>query len=157
MTLLQAYGELAANHPEYVAPYLRTLDQLEKTQPQNALVQASLGRRELKNGNLPSAVEHLQLAIKLDSPQASTYADLSEAMAKMGQLEESLPYLEKAISMDAFDPVMQKNLIVRLIQLKQYGNAQAALERYLGTFPQDTFMRQMLARAQGKTLPPEAK
>jgi len=157
LTLLQAYGELAANHPEYVAPYLKVLDQLEKSQPKNALVQASVGRRELKNGNFQATVEHLQLALKLGPPQATTYADLSEAIDKLGQNEESLPFLEKAISLDSFNPVIQKNLIVRLIQLKQYADAQAALERYLQIFPQDTFMRQMLARAQGKPLPQEAK
>src|SRR5579883_1275031 len=151
LTLLEAYGELAANHPEYVVPYLKVLYQLEKTQPENALVQASLGRRDLKNGNFQSAAEHLQHALHLGSPQASTYADLSEAMAKLGQTEQSLPLLEKAIQMDPFDPVMQKTMVVRLIQLKQYARAQTALEHYLEVFPQDSFMRGMLARAQGRT------
>jgi hypothetical protein len=153
LTLLEAYGELAANRPEYVAPYLRVLDQLEQTQPENALVQAALGRRALKKGNLQAAAGHLQQALKLDASQASTYADLSEAMAKLNRTEESLPLLEKAIRLDPFDPVKQRTLVVRLIQLKQYADAQQALERYLEIFPQDSFMREMLARAQGQTLP----
>lgn len=153
LTLLEAYGELAANHSEYVAPYLKVLDQLEKTQPENALVQASLGRKELKNGNIQSAEEHLQHALQLGPPQASTYVDLSEAMAKLGQTEQSLPLLEKAIQMDPSDPVIQKTMIVRLIQMKQYARAQSALEHYLEVFPQDSFMREMLARAQGRTAP----
>lgn len=150
LTLLKAYGELAANHPEYVAPYLKVLDQLEKSQPENSLVQASLGRRELRKGNYQAAADHLQQALQLQ-PEATTYADLSEALAKLNQTEESLPPLEKAIQMDPFDPVMQKTLIVRLIQLKDYARAQTALEHYLEVFPQDSFMREMLARAEGKT------
>jgi predicted Zn-dependent protease len=150
LTLLDAYGELAANRPEYVAPYLKVLDQLEGTQPENAMVQAALGRRELKKGNFQAAADHLQHALKLGSPQATTYADLSEAMANLNQTEDSLPLLEKAISMDPFNPIMQKTLVVRLIQLKQYANAEAALKHYLEVFPQDSFMRQMLARAEGK-------
>ena len=55
--------------------------------------------------------------------------------------------------MDPFNPVTQKTLVVRLIQLKQYARAQTALEHYLEVFPQDSFMRQMLARAQGKAVP----
>jgi hypothetical protein len=152
LTLLEAYGELAANHPEYVAPYLKVLDQLEQMLPENALVQASLGRRELKKGNYQEAAEHLRHALQLE-PQATTYADLSEALEKQNQTEESLPPLEKAIQMNPFDPVMQKTLVVRLIQLKQYARAQTALGHYLDVFPQDSFMREMLARAQGKTLP----
>ncbi len=150
LTLLDAYGELAANRPEYVAPYLKVLDRLEQTQPENAMVQAALGRRELKKGNFQAAADHLQHALKLGTPQASTYADLSEAMANLNQTEDSLPLLEKAISMDPFNPVMQKTLVVRLIQLKQYANAETALKHYLEVFPQDSFMRQMLARAEGK-------
>lgn len=157
LTLLQAYGELAANRSEYVAPYLKVLGRLEKSQPRNALVQAAVGRRELKNGNFQAAVEHLQLALKLGQPQATTCADLSEAMAKLGQAEQSLPLLEEAVRLDPFNPVLQKNLVVRLIQLKQYAKAQSALENYLQIFPQDTFMRQMLARAEGKPLPRETK
>lgn len=157
LTLLQAYGELAATRQEYVDAYLKVLDELEKKQPQNALVQAALGRHALKQNNYQSAVDCLQLAIKLGSQQATTYADLSEAMSKLGQVEESLPFLQKAVDMDAYDPALQKALVVRYIQLKQYPNAQQALEHYLQIVPQDSFMRQMLARAQGKTLPQEAK
>lgn len=153
LTLLDAYGELAANRPEYVAPYLKVLDELEQKQPENSMVQAALGRRELKKGDFQSAADHLQHALKLGSHQASTYADLSDAMMQLNQTEESVPLLEKAISMDPFNPVMQKTLVVRLIQLKQYTNAEMALKHYLEVFPQDSFMRQMLARAEGKTLP----
>jgi len=149
LTLLTAYGELAANRPEYVAAYLKVLDELEKTQPENALVQSALGRRELKSGNFQAAADHLRHALQLGSTQATTYADLSDALAKLDQTEASLPPLEKAISLDPFDPVMQKTLIVRLIQLKQYARAQTALEQYLEVFPQDSFMREMLARAKG--------
>jgi predicted Zn-dependent protease len=91
--------------------------------------------------------------LQLGPPQASTYVDLSEVMAKLGQTEQSLPLLEKAIQMDPSDPVIQKTMIVRLIQMKQYARAQSALEHYLEVFPQDSFMREMLARAQGRTAP----
>jgi len=153
LTLLEAYGELAANRSEYVASYLKVLDQLEKTQPDNALVQAALGRRELKKGDFHAAADHLQHALKLGTPQASTYADLSDAMAGLNQTEESVALLQKAIDLDPFNPIMQKTLVVRLIQRKQYADAEAALKHYLEVFPQDSFMRQMLARAQRRTSP----
>lgn len=150
LTLLQAYGELASDHPEYIDPYLKTLDQLQQAQPENSLVQAALGRKELKEGNFQSAANHLEQAVKAGSTDATTYADLSESLAHLNQAGASLPLLQKAISMDPFNPVFQKALIVRLIQLKQYADAEEALKKYLEIFPQDSFMRQMLARAQGK-------
>lgn len=154
LTLLQAYGELAENKPEYIAPYLRILSQLEQTQSSEPLVQAALGRRELKSGDYQSAVAHLRRALEGPPPVATTYADLADALAHLGQTEESVALIEKAIDLDPFNPVTRKMLVVRLIETKKYAEAHEALERYLSLFPQDDFMRQMLARAEGKSPQP---
>jgi len=154
LTLLQAYGELAENRAEYVAPYLRVLSQLEKTQPDDSLVQAALGRKALKDGNYQSAVGHLRRALESHPPVATTYADLADALTHLGQTEEALPLLEKAIDLNPFNPVPRKMLIVQLIQAKQFARAHEVLEKYLEIFPQDDFMRQMLARAGGKSSQP---
>jgi Tetratricopeptide repeat len=147
LTLLQAYGELAATRPEYAGPYLKVLAELEKTQPDNSLVQAAAGRRELKAGNYADAVDHLQQAVKLGPPRATTFADLAEALAKQGKKDEALAALDQSIALDPFNPLTQRTLVARLIELKQYERARSALEKYVRTFPQDAFMREMLAKA----------
>lgn len=153
LTLLSAYGELSQNKTEYSASYLKVLAQLEKTQPNDPLVQAALGRKDLKSGNLEGAVAHLQKAIKSRSQMATTYTDLADALAKLGQTEEVIPLIEKAIELDPFNPLSRKMLIVNLVAAKQYAQAHTALQQYLEIFPQDDFMRQMLARAEGKSTP----
>ena len=150
LTLLQAYGDLAAEKPQYVGPYLEVLARLEKSDPDNALVQAAVGRREIKSGNFPAAVEHLQRALSLASPQATTCADLADALTHLDRKNEAVTWLDKSIQLDPFNPFTQRTLIVRLIDLKQYTRARAALERYVEVFPQDTFMRQMLAKARAQ-------
>ncbi|HWZ50982.1 MAG TPA: tetratricopeptide repeat protein [Granulicella sp.] len=152
LTLLQAYGELAASKPEYVSPYLKVLAQLEQTDPDKAIVQAALGRRELKSGKLQEAADHLYRALQLGPPQATVYGDLAEATTKMGRPEEGLALLQKATALDPFNPVLQRALVVRLINMKQYSNAVAAMEHYLEIFPQDSYMRKMLSLAQGEPL-----
>jgi hypothetical protein len=147
LTLLQAYGELAENKLEYVGAYLRVLGQLEQTQPNDPLVQAALGRRDLKKGDFSSAVGHLRLAAKNHPAVATTYTDLADALSHLGQTGEALPLIEQAIQLDPFNPLSRKMLVVNLIQAKQYAKAQKALEDYLEIFPQDDFMRQMLNRA----------
>jgi hypothetical protein len=154
LTLLQAYGELAENKPEYVAPYLKVLGQLEKAQSDDPLVRAALGRRDLKNGDFQSAAGHLRRALESHPPVATTYADLADALSHLGQTEEALPLLDKAIELDPFNPVARKMMVVRLIETKQFSKAHDALEQYLEVFPQDDFMRKMLARAQGKNTQP---
>ena len=147
LTLLQAYGELAANKPEYVAPYLKVLEQLEKTDPDKAIVQSALGRRDLLSGKVQGASEHFQRALQIGPPQANVYGDLADATNKLGHPEEALVQLQKAMELDPFNPVLQKNLIVHLISLKQYPRALAAIEHYLEIFPQDSSMRKALAMA----------
>jgi hypothetical protein len=147
LTLLQAYGELAANKPQYVGRYLEVLARLEKSEPNNALVQAAAGRRELKSGNFATAAEHLQRAVALAPPQATTCADLADALTHLDRKEEAVTWLDKSIQLDPFNPLTQRTLVVRLIDLKRYARALAALEHYVEDFPQDTFMRQMLEKA----------
>jgi hypothetical protein len=147
LTLLQVYGELAAQKPEYVVSYYRVLDQLQQTEPNNALVQAALGRRCLQSGNLQEAIEHLKQSLAIGKPQSAVYSDLSEALDKLGQREQSLAILQKAIQEDPFNPLLQRSLVFRLIDLKRYANARTAMSRYSEIFPQDFFMRQEFAVA----------
>src|ERR1700730_16819820 len=153
LTLLAAYGELMDKAPEYRGRYLALLQELEHSHPETALVQASLGRRALLDDKASEAAVHLRHALKIGPPQATTYADLAEAQVKLGQENEAITSLEKAVELDPFNAVFQKKLVLRLIQTKQYAQAGAALEHYVHTFPQDSFMRQMLNRANSKEQP----
>jgi Flp pilus assembly protein TadD len=149
---LQAYGELAENKPEYIASYLKVLGQLELQQPENSLVQAALGRRDLKNGDFKSAVDHLRRAMDSHPPVATTYSDLADALSHIGQTAEVLPLIEKAIELDPYNPVPRKMLVVQLIAAKEFKRAHDALQQYIEFFPQDEFMRKMLERADGKSV-----
>jgi hypothetical protein len=153
LTLLQAYGELAAYRPEYVAPYLKVLDKLEHAEPDSALLQAALGRRCLKSGKPREAVDHLKRSLAIGPPQGVVYSDLSEALNKLGQREEALAMLQRAILLDPFNPTPRRLLVFRLIDLNQYSRAQAAMNEYLQIFPQDSFMRQQFAHAMEGTSP----
>jgi tetratricopeptide (TPR) repeat protein len=154
LTLLAAYGELAESRPEYVAPYLKVLGQLEQTQPDDPLVQASLGRRDLRKGEFQTAASHFRRALQSGPPVAATCSDLADALVHLGQTEDALPLIEKAIDLEPFNPVTRKMLVVRLVETRQYAKAHEALENYLEIFPQDEFMRKMLARAEGTSPQP---
>jgi Tfp pilus assembly protein PilF len=154
LTLLAAYGELTQKHPEYVAAYLKVLDRLEQTQPDEPLVQAALGRRDLQKGDYQAAAVHLRRAVEKDATTATTYSDLADALAHLGDAEQAISLLEKAIDLDPFNPWSRKMLILGLIQAKQYAKAETALEQYSGIFPQDDLMRKALARARANSPQP---
>jgi tetratricopeptide (TPR) repeat protein len=147
LTLLQAYGELSETHPQYTNRYFAVLSDMENTEANNALVQSALGHRDLKDGKFAEGARHLELSIQIDSRQASVYGDLADALAKLDRHDESLAALRTGMALDPFNPVLQKSLIVQLIQTKRYAEAKTALQHYLEVFPQDDFMRHMLDMA----------
>jgi len=142
--LLRAYGELAARNADYQERYADLLEELSKTQAQDATVQAALGHKALAEDRSEEAVAHLKLALPLDD--AGTYLELGQALGKLGRTEESIDYLKKGAEMDPYNAVMQRTLIVQCINLKSYGEARTLMEQYVATFPEDSFMRSMLAR-----------
>jgi tetratricopeptide (TPR) repeat protein len=147
LTLFQAYGELLDKKTEYLPRYLALLDKLAESEPHNALVQAALGRRDLRLRKFPEAIEHLQKAVNIGPPQTAAYADLAEALVNVNRAEEAMPFLEKALELDPFNTTLQRTKVTRLIDMKRYADAKTALEQYVARFPEDSFMRQMLARA----------
>ena len=148
LTLLEAYGELVEKYPEYFSRYFALLQQLEGSDRSNPLVQAALGNRELHAGHYPEAIEHLESALNEGVAKTIVYTDLAEAFLKLDRASDSIAALEKATKLDPFNAMVRKQLIVELIQVKDYTNARKEMEDYVERFPADSFMRQMLRRAQ---------
>lgn len=153
LVLLQAYGELVEKHPEYLTRYYTVLDQLERTDPGDPLVQGALGNRDLHAGKYQQAVEHLKRPIKEGHAKTVLYTDLAEALVKLDRASEAVEILKEAADRDPFNAELRKRLIVQLIQVKDYVNAKAQMEDYVGYFPADSFMRQLLARVQSMGQP----
>ena len=153
LTLLQAYGELLEKHPEYISRYLAVLDELERTDPDNSFVQSAIGNRDLHAGKYQDAIVHLRRALQDGPAKTILYTDLAEALVKLDRGSEAIAVLQKASELDPFNATLRKTLIVQLIQAKDYTIAKAEMEDYVKRFPQDSFMRQMLTRAQAAGRP----
>ena len=148
LVLLQAYGELVEKHPEYLTRYYTVLDQLQRTDPDDPLVQGAIGNRDLHAGKYQEAVDHLQRAIKEGHAKTVLYTDLADALVKLDRTSEAVELLKQAADRDPFNAELRKRLIVQLIQVKDYVSARAQMEDYVQRFPADSFMRQLLAKVQ---------
>ena len=144
---MQAYSLLKGTHPEFKASWLTTLTDLEASQPDNALVQAAAGHRDLEARNLAQAVTHLKRAIQLDPLQTAAWLDLSDAEDQLGQAEDAVASARRAVTLDPYATDPQKALVSRLISARHYDEAIAAMEAYMQLFPEDDFMRRMLTIA----------
>jgi Flp pilus assembly protein TadD len=144
MTLLRAYEELALKNVDYQRRYSELLDELSKTRPDDVFVQAALGHKAFIGDHNEEAVAHLKLALPMNN--AGIYLELGQALAKLGRGAESIEYLKQGAAMDPYNAVMQKTLILQYINAKAYPEAQILMEKYVATFPEDSFMRTLLAR-----------
>jgi hypothetical protein len=144
ITLLSAYSQLQDQSPTYRDAYLRTLDGLERSDPRNPIVLAALGHRALAAGQLDPATAYLQQSLQRDPAQSAVYADLSAIAAQKGQPAEAVTLQQKAVTLDPYNMPLQKTLVLRLIDARQYPEAQSAMEKYLALYPEDDFMRKML-------------
>jgi tetratricopeptide (TPR) repeat protein len=145
---LQAYSLLKGEgKTQYLQPWLETLAELEKSNPENAIVQASLGHHDLEEHAYAEAISHLEHSLELDPLQPWVYVDLSAAQDQSGKHEEAILSAKKAVLLEPFNPGIRKTLIYMLIEDKQYDQVEAEMEEYLKMFPEDDLMRKMLAIA----------
>lgn len=144
ITLLRAYGELAGRDSGYQQRYLEVLNHLSQTQTNNPYVQAALGHKALAEGKPGEALDHLTKALPLN--QAVVYRDMAQALRTLGRAEDSVDYLKRAVDAEPYEPTTRKTLILEYINLKRYPDARRAMEEYVNLFPEDGFMRGLLAR-----------
>jgi tetratricopeptide (TPR) repeat protein len=153
LVLLQAYGELVEKYPQYLDRYYAVLDQLASSDANNPLVQSALGSRDLQAGKYETAIAHLRRAMNQGSPKTILYTGLADALVKVDREAEAVEVLQQASDRDPFNAELRKRLIVQLIQVKDFTNAKKEMETYVQRFPADSFMRQMLVRAQAIAQP----
>lgn len=150
VTRLAAYGELMNRDPSLQPEYFRLLAEAQRSEPQNPLVLAALGRKALQSGNIPEALDFLRKAESKGSAASVTYIDLSEALTQAGLGAESASVLDKAQKLFPFSQPIRKRFILACIQQKNYANARTALDNYVHDFPEDEFMRGLLKQVSQK-------
>ena len=144
ITLLKAYAEVAPSNPMYQQRYLSLLQSLASAKPDEPYLQAALGHKALAEGRYEDAVGHLTAGLKLG--EATVYQDLAQALTKLGRSEEALTYLQSAVELEPFNAVILKTLVLDYITLHRYEQAKQQMQRYVELFPEDSFMRDLLAR-----------
>ncbi len=98
---LAAYGELLEMDPAVQARYFTLLDQLERDEPNNGLVQAAPGskaQRAKSSDSNAKAIAHLTKAVDLGCSSTTVYADLAEALSRDGRLDKAVDVLNRGIS-----------------------------------------------------------
>jgi hypothetical protein len=156
LTKLAAYGETMQKNPALEKEYLAVLDELSRSNPDHPLVLAALGRKALFGRDYAKAEEYLSRALERGSQASTTFLDLADALAQTGRAEKAVEVLKRGIEVAPYTAVLQKSLVLDYITLKRYPEAHAAMKHYVELFPEDSFMRGLLAKADASMQPPNS-
>jgi len=156
LTLLRAYGELAISDPQYARSYLKIVDQLAQTNPDDHAVLSALGWREFGR-NTPEgnekAMGYLDRAIQMGSLAPLDYEKLADLLRQAGRPVEAIAILRKGIGVNPYSQRLYKALALVYISQKLYEDAMDAMQKELEIFPEDSFMRMLLAKARPTPIP----
>ncbi len=156
LVLLQAYGKVKSSHPAYASRFDMWLDRAAQTNPEDAYVLAALGRRKAAEGSPQAKEEAIQLfskAIEAGWTETPDYALLAELLAESGRVPEGIAVLKHGIEVNPSDDGLYRMLVVQHLDLQQYGEALEVIKQELSLFPQDSFMRGLLKKAEAAPAP----
>jgi hypothetical protein len=151
ITLLRAYGELVASQPQYGRRYVEVLQEAAKTNPDDPAVLSALAWLEVGKNTPESnskAMDYLGRAIENGSQLAIDFEKRAELLNQAGRAPEAIDVLKKGIVVDPHNQRSYKALALLCISEKRYQEAVQVMRQELETFPQDSFMRNLLKKAE---------
>ncbi|MGH9403734.1 MAG: hypothetical protein ACRD2P_16730 [Terriglobia bacterium] len=151
LVLLQAYGELMGDHPEYKPRYEKMLDEAYAEQPGNPLVLAAIARRDASNGTqqgLASARRLLKQIIASGSASASDYELYGYLVALSGDRATAIDILTRGITLNPYSTGLYKRLALTYAHFHDYEDALGVMKQELRMFPEDSYMRDIVHRVE---------
>ena len=126
------------------------MDELAQTNPDDYAVLSALGWREFGR-NTPEgnerAMGYLDRAIQMGSLAPLDYEKLADLLRQVGRPVEASGILRKGIAVNPYSQRLYKALVLVYISEKLYKDAMDTMQKELEIFPEDTFMRMLLAKA----------
>jgi hypothetical protein len=155
LTLLEAYGQLAVEHREYLPRYFELAKQLEMSDPKNVNVLEALASRSLQQNTQSDerdAMEYLRQAIEQGSTSAWDFEQRGAWLIKGQRFREADECLHQGIQRAPYDPKLYAELAEDYVAENKPREAATTLEQALGAFPQLDWLRDLLHEVEA-TLP----
>jgi hypothetical protein len=151
LTLLHALGEIGTSDPTYVPRYLQELAALEKQKSTDPQVLSGLGWFHLAKGanyDEKEAKDYLSRAIAAGSTRPEDFLVVPEILIKEGQQDEAERLLLQGKSLFPYDERFYQKLCRLYISTNQYEKALSMLRSSSQLFPEDSFLRLLLQKAE---------
>jgi len=147
LTLLQAYGQLGAEHREYMPRYFEIAQQLQATAPNNTDVLEALAAQALQiktpEGDR-AAISYLGKAIAGGSSTAWDFESLGSKLLQARELTNAISCLRTGLERAPYDAKIYTLLAEGYMAENKRDEAAAILTRALQLFPQMDLLRAFL-------------
>ena len=142
---LEGYWTVARKDPSLWPLWLRKLDEMRKTAPDDPLVLDYLGAVALEQRkDSPAAAGYFGRALKLGSNEPMTYLNLAVALQNMGRSHDAETVLEKGIAVAPWNGPLVARLAIQYAIDEQSWRAYALIRKYRQAFPEDPVVRRAL-------------
>jgi Tfp pilus assembly protein PilF len=144
---LQAYYTAARKDASLWPLWFRKLNELSKTQPDDATVLNSLGAVALaeKKDNA-AAADYFQRALKQGSEDPTTFANLATALANLDRGQEAEQVLQRGAEAYPYNGPLTAQLARQYAIDGQAWRARKLVEQFRSVFPEDALLRAVQAR-----------
>ncbi len=147
---MEAYFTAARKDPGLWPYWLRKLDELSKTAPDNPQVLNSLGAVELaqKKDNAKAA-EDFSRALKMGSEEPTTYLNLATALQNLGQSQQAEEVLTRGVAAYPYSGPLVARLAQANFLAGKAWQARNLVQQYRLLFPEDPVLRALQGRIEG--------
>ncbi len=147
--LLQAYGDVAASHPEFRQMYWKLARQLESKKSGNIVVLKALADWATQQRDAQAsdkAIAYLQSAIDAGDPDPIDYEQLANLLIAKGHAGDAIKILRQALSLMPFDAEYYRLLGRAYMQTNNLADAHEVLAKGADLFPVDRGIEELLKK-----------
>ena len=147
---LEAYFTAARKDPGLWPYWLRKLNELSKSAPDNPLVLNSLGAIELaQRKDNAKAAGDFSRALSLGSEEPTTFLNLATALQNLGRAQDAEMVLERGVAAYPYSEPLVARLAQQCLVGGKAWRARNLVEQYRALFPEDPAMRALQKQIEG--------
>ena len=147
---LEAYFTAARKEPSLWPLWLRKLNELSKSQPDDPTVLNSLGAVALAEKKDNAAAEgYFARALKGGSEEPTTFMNLATTEANLGRRQQAERVLERGVAAYPYSGILTARLAQQYAMDGRTVEARKLVKQYRAVFPEDPMMQEVEKRLDG--------
>lgn len=151
LTMFRAYSQLVQLNGKYAPAFDAVMDSLAKSKSQDPAFLSMLALKKLNEGTAESEAEaaaDFERAIQGGSVTPQNVELLATLQAKAGKSPDAIKIIQQGLEVNPYSDKLYRLLAAFYVSVNDYGNAIKTMKKALELFPEDSFLRSLLEKAE---------